>query len=120
MSQVDTLCANALDAIGEAESLDRLDTLRVELLGRKGSLTTQLKELGMLPAAERPAAGKAINEAKRTLTDAISARRAELEAAALADTLSRDAVDVTLAGRHVQRGTLHPVTRTLRRMRRRR
>jgi len=117
MSQIDALCSEALDAIAEADNLDRLDALRVELLGRKGLLTTQLKELGNLPAAKRPAAGKAINEAKRSLTDAISVRRAELEAVALAATLSRDAIDVTLAGRNLQRGTVHPITRTLRRMR---
>jgi len=118
MSEIDLLCANALEAIAAADGLDRLEALRVELLGRKGSLTTQLKDLGNLPAAERPAAGKAINEAKRAITDAISARRADLEAVALAATLSRDAIDVTLAGRHLQRGSIHPITRTLRRMRR--
>ena len=118
MSQIDTLSAGALDAIAGAESLERLETLRVELLGRKGALTSQLKALGTLPAADRPAAGKAINEAKRAVSDAIAARRADLEAAALAVELSRDAIDVTLAGRRVHKGSVHPVSRTLRRMRR--
>ncbi len=118
MSQIDTLSADALDAIASADSLERLETLRVELLGRKGGLTSQLKALGTLPAADRPAAGKAINEAKRAVSDAIAARRADLEAAALAAELSRDAIDVTLAGRRVHKGSVHPVSKTLRRMRR--
>jgi len=117
MSHIEALCTNALEAIAGANSLDRLEALRVELLGRKGALTTQLKDLGNLPAAARPAAGKAINEAKRAVTDAISVRRAELEAIALAAALSRDAIDVTLAGRNLQQGSIHPITRTLRRMR---
>jgi phenylalanyl-tRNA synthetase alpha chain len=118
MSRIDTLSADALDAIAGADTLERLDTLRVELLGRKGALTSQLKALGTLPAADRPAAGKAINEAKRAVSAAIAARRADLEAAALAAELSRDAIDVTLAGRRIQKGSVHPVSRTLRRMRR--
>ena len=118
MSQIDTLSADALDAIASADSLERLEALRVDLLGRKGALTSQLKALGTLPAADRPAAGKAINEAKRAVSDAIAARRADLEAAALVAELSRDAIDVTLAGRRVHKGSVHPVSRTLRRMRR--
>jgi phenylalanyl-tRNA synthetase alpha chain len=118
MSQIDTLSADALKAIASAASLERLETLRVELLGRKGALTLQLKGMGTLPAADRPAAGKAINEAKQAVSDAIAARRAHLEAAALAAELSRDAIDVTLAGRRVHKGSVHPISRTLRRMRR--
>jgi phenylalanyl-tRNA synthetase alpha chain len=84
----------------------------VRLLGKKGALTDQLKSLGSLPAAERPAAGARINEAKVAVQAALEARRAELEAAALAAELAQGALDVTLPGRGQEPGGLHPVTRT--------
>jgi phenylalanyl-tRNA synthetase alpha chain len=116
MSGSDALLDQGLAAIEAAATLEQLDALRVQYLGRKGSLTTQLKELGQLPVADRPAAGQAINAAKRTLTAAIAARREWLETEALHATLGEAAVDVTLAGRGQAPGSLHPITRTLRRM----
>jgi phenylalanyl-tRNA synthetase alpha chain len=98
--------------------LDELDAVRVKYLGRKGLLTVQLKELGTLPAAERPAAGQVINEAKQALTAAIKSRQDALEADRLQATLAADSLDVSLPGRGHTAGTLHPVTRTLRRMQR--
>jgi phenylalanyl-tRNA synthetase alpha chain len=118
MSQLEGLRKSALAAIRAAATPDELEKLRVGLLGRKGSLTAQLKELGKLPVSERPSAGLAINEAKSALTDAIAERRAALEAGKLEATLREDAIDVTLAGRGQAYGSLHPITRTLRRMRR--
>ena len=75
MSRIDTLREEGLAAIAAAADLSALDDLRVSYLGRKGSLTAALKELGKLPENERPGAGKAINEAKRDLTEAIAQRR---------------------------------------------
>jgi phenylalanyl-tRNA synthetase alpha chain len=118
MSRIDTLREAGLAAIRDAADLSALDDLRVSYLGRKGSLTAELKELGKLPASERPEAGKAINEAKRDLTAAISQRREDLQSQQLQETLRQDAIDVTLTGRGQSRGSLHPITRTLRRMRR--
>ncbi len=118
MSRIDTLREQGLAAIGAAADLPALDDLRVSYLGRKGSLTAALKELGKLPESERPGAGKAINEAKRDLTEAIARRREDLQSQQLQETLRQDAIDVTLAGRGQSRGSLHPITRTLRRMRR--
>lgn len=118
MSSIDALRDEGLAAVDAAADLVALDALRVSLLGRKGSLTAQLKELGRLPESERPDAGKAINEVKRDLAMAITERRATLQAKELEDTLRQDAIDVTLAGRGQAPGSLHPITRTLRRMRR--
>src|SRR6185503_3332149 len=72
--------------------------------------------VGTLPPSEIRAAGKAINDAKSALTAAIDARREALEARRLELTLKAEALDVTLPGRGVPPGQLHPVTRTLRRM----
>ena len=89
-----------------------LEEVRVRLLGKKGLLTEQLKALGKLPAAERPAAGQAINDAKAAIQSALEARRALLEEEALRAEVARGAIDVTLPGRGQEPGSLHPVTRT--------
>ncbi len=117
MSRIEALREQGLVAIRAAADLSALDDLRVSLLGRKGSLTAELKDLGKLPASERPEAGKAINQAKQALTEAIARRRDDLQSEQLQQTLRQDAIDVTLPGRGQSRGSLHPITRTLRRMR---
>jgi phenylalanyl-tRNA synthetase alpha chain len=116
VSSIAELLSQAESAVRAAEDLAGLDAVRVQFLGKKGVFTAQLRELGKLPPAEIPAAGKAINDAKSTLTAAIDARRAALESQRLERELAADALDVTLPGRGVAPGQLHPVTRTLRRM----
>jgi len=103
-------------AIEAAEDLDALDQVRVAYLGKKGALTRHLKSLGQLPAEERPAAGERINKAKERVSDRIEARRQVLAEAALAERIRQETVDVTLPGRGIGRGGLHPVTRMLRRI----
>jgi len=116
VSTIAQLLEQAQTAVRAAQDLGQLDDVRVEYLGKKGVFTAQLRELGRLPAEQRPAAGKAINDAKQTLTVAIDARRAVLEVHKIEGELSAQSVDVTLPGRGQLAGHLHPVTRTLRRM----
>jgi phenylalanyl-tRNA synthetase alpha chain len=116
VSSIAELLGQAESAVGAAEDLAALDAVRVQFLGKKGSFTAQLREIGKLPPAEIPAAGKAINDAKAALAAAIDARRDALEARRLAVELAAEALDVTLPGRGTAPGQLHPVTRTLRRM----
>jgi phenylalanyl-tRNA synthetase alpha chain len=116
VSSISELLSQAESAVGTAEDLAALDAVRVQFLGKKGLFTAQLREVGKLPPAEIPAAGKAINEAKSALAAAIEARREALETQRVAAQLAADALDVTLPGRAVPPGNLHPVTRTLRRM----
>ena len=106
----------ASDAIDDAGNLQALDDVRVHYLGKKGLLTGQLKQLGQLPADQRPEAGQAINVAKKRIQQAIEARRAALQSEALQARLISERVDVTLPGRGHHTGGLHPVTRTLRRI----
>ena len=93
-----------------------LDEVRVRYLGKKGLLTEQLKQLGKLPGDRRKAAGQAINAAKQALQQAIEARKQTLQAQQLQRRLAAERIDVTLPGRGVERGGLHPVTRTLERI----
>ena len=118
MSGLDELEAAAMNEVGTAADAAALDAARVRYLGKKGLLTQQLKQLGGLPAEERPAAGQAINRIKQQLQQAIEARDLELQSAALDAQLGADTIDVSLPGRGELSGGLHPVTRTLRRIER--
>ncbi|NII11788.1 phenylalanine--tRNA ligase subunit alpha [Oleiagrimonas sp. C23AA] len=107
---------NTLGEIAAASSLEALDALRVSLLGKSGAVTAALKSLGKLDPDERKARGAEVNQVKQRLQQAINARREALEQAALDQRLASEKVDVTLPGRHAERGGLHPVTRALERM----
>ena len=114
--ELSTLVDEATGLIAGAEKLAALDEVRVRYLGKSGLLTAQLKQLGKLPAEERPLAGQAINRAKQALQGLIEQRKSALEQQALAARLSSERIDVTLPGRGMGQGGLHPVTRTLERI----
>ena len=116
MSDIDTLSQQALTDIASAQTPDALESLRVALLGKSGSVTAQLKQLGMLPADQRKAAGEAINIARDAISGALSARKIVLEDAALDARLGGETIDVTLPGRDTSHGGLHPISRTLERI----
>ena len=116
MENLEALKQAALEAVSNAGDLRALDDIRVNQLGKKGELTALLKGLGKLSAEERPAAGASINEAKQVVAQAIEARKAELESAAMASQLASEKIDVTLSGRGSELGSLHPVTKTIRRI----
>ena len=111
MSDLTSLVRQALDEVTGCGDLVALDDVRVRWLGKKGTLTEQLKSLGALPAADRPAAGQRINEAKERLQALIEARRGELESAEVERKLAQGRIDVTAPGRGEERGGLHPVTK---------
>lgn len=112
MQELEQLMNDAVDAVDTAPDLVRLDQVRVDYLGRKGLLTQRLKQLGTLPAAERPQAGQAINEAKERLQRVIARRRETLENRQIDARLESESIDVTLPARGQQSGSLHPITRT--------
>jgi len=111
-----SLEASAQADIAAASDVLAVDAVRVRYLGRKGSLAVILRGLGSLDAAERPPAGKLANEVKARVEAALDARRGELVAAAQAAALAVDRLDVTLPGRPVPTGRLHPSTQVLRRI----
>lgn len=95
MSHLAELVASAKAAISQASDVAALDNVRVEYLGKKGHLTLQMTTLRELPPEERPAAGAVINEAKEQVQQALNARKAELESAALNARLAVETVDVS-------------------------
>ena len=116
MQSLDELRDAAIAHINDAADGPTLEQLRVDYLGKKGKLTGLLKGLGQLSAEQRPAAGALINDAKQQLQALINTRKATLENAGLAERLSHEKLDVTLPGRGVDPGGLHPITRTIERI----
>jgi len=116
MDEIERIIATALAEFTACADPAALENSKARYLGKAGALTEQLKALGKLPAAERPAAGARINEAKGRLEAALDARREALAQSRLAAQLAADALDVSLPGRGCGTGGLHPITRTLERM----
>ena len=116
MIELEQITQAAQTDISEATELSVLDALRVEYLGKKGQLTGLLKGLGALSAEERPAAGAKINEAKQSVQELLETKKAQFEQAAIDEKLSSEALDVTLPGRQVDVGGLHPVTMVMQRI----
>ncbi len=116
MTELDRIVAAAIADFGAAADPAALENAKARYLGKAGALTGLLKSLGKLSAAERPAAGAAINAAKDRLEAALARRRDALADDKLARQLAADAIDVSLPGRGSGMGGLHPITRTLERI----
>jgi phenylalanyl-tRNA synthetase alpha chain len=116
MSNFDHIISEAQVALGSAASISDLEQVKARYLGKSGALTEQLKQLGKLPAEQRPAAGGAINLAKQAVEELVAARREQMLAAEQAQRLAAETIDVTLPGRGRGTGGLHPVSRTLARI----
>lgn len=118
MQQLEEVVGQAKAEIEGVSDIASLDEIRVKYLGKKGFFTEQMKGLGALSAEERPAAGAVINHAKQQVQDALNARREALEIAVLNQKLAAETIDVSLPGRRIENGGLHPVTRTIERIER--
>ncbi len=110
---INKIITDAKKSIASAIDLKALEDSRVLFLGKKGELTDLLKGLGKLSKEERPLMGEAINEAKVKIQTLIESRKEELEEAALQKRLLEERIDVTLPGRNIEKGGLHPITQTL-------
>lgn len=108
----------ALGEVAAASDSRTLEQIRVAYLGKKGQVTALLKQLGSMEPATRKAFGEQVNTAKQAVSDAIEKRSRELAASELAEQLAGESIDVTLDGRGVAPGGLHPLTRTLQRIER--
>ncbi|MCD8547570.1 MAG: phenylalanine--tRNA ligase subunit alpha [Aeromonadaceae bacterium] len=118
MQQLEDVIAKAQAEIESVTEAAALEELRVQYLGKKGFFTEQMKGLGALPNEEKPAAGARINQAKMAVQDALNAKRDALQSAELNKKLAAETIDVSLPGRRLEQGGLHPVTRTIERIER--
>src|SRR5947209_10569613 len=96
LDQIARLRAAVEEAVGRAGSTDELEQLRIRFLGRKAELPNLLRRVAELPPEERAATGRAANEVRRALEQAIEQRSQELAAGELQGRLEGDRVDVTL------------------------
>lgn len=116
MQELQTILEEALKSFAAVEDAAELENIKARYFGKDGSLTAMLKGLGKLSAEERPAAGARINQVKQQIEAALQAQRDALQLHALNARLAAEALDVTLPGRGLGVGGLHPVTRTLQRI----
>jgi phenylalanyl-tRNA synthetase alpha chain len=107
------LTGEAASRLAGAASLEELEALDTEYLGRsRGRITALMRGVGSLPAEERPQFGQRLNAAKAELTTLLERRRAELSAGELERRLQAEAIDITLPGRVPAVGRRHPLTIT--------
>jgi phenylalanyl-tRNA synthetase alpha chain len=116
MQELQIILDDALKSFSVISDAAELENAKARYLGKDGSLTGLLKGLGKLSADERPAAGARINQVKQQIEAALQERRNALQNQALQLKLAAEALDVTLPGRGLGVGGLHPVTRTLERI----
>ena len=116
MQDFESIVAEAklvFDGVAEAAQLEQV---KARYLGKNGVLTELLKNLGKLPADQRPAEGARINQAKVQVEVLLAARREAIQSQSLEAQLAQEALDVTLAGRGRALGGIHPVMRTWQRV----
>jgi phenylalanyl-tRNA synthetase alpha chain len=118
VEKLDTIVQEALLLFAGITDAAQLEHAKARYLGKAGALTELQKTLGKLSPAERPAMGARFNTAKEQIETALTAQRQKIQAAKLDAQLALEALDVTLAGRGIHAGGLHPVTRTLERIER--
>lgn len=111
IGRIEELAGQTLGRVREAGTPEELEAVRVEVLGRKGSLAEFGKLMGKLSAEERVAAGKALNSAKTSLEAAYELKKTAFESAALEARLAREWVDLTMPPPGIVPGSLHPLTR---------
>lgn len=115
-TELDKMLTEARRSVSKASDAKLLEQIRLEYLGKQGKFTELMKGLGKLSQEERPAFGKAINEAKNSLVEELKAKQALFANAALAQKLAAEKIDITLPGREIGVGSLHPVTLVKRRV----
>jgi phenylalanyl-tRNA synthetase alpha chain len=105
---LEALRDDALRSIAASSDVAALEALEVDILGKKGRLTTVLRGIGALPPDDRPRVGAVANAVRGAIEGALAERGASLRGAALTGRLAAEAVDVTTPGRPIRRGSFHP------------
>ncbi|MEP6604696.1 MAG: phenylalanine--tRNA ligase subunit alpha [Nitrosospira sp.] len=116
MNNLDSLLGEAINLFNGIDDAVELEQAKARYLGRNGGLTELLKGLGKLSPEERPVMGSQINRAKDTLEATFNLRREAIQKKSLEAQLIGEALDVSLPGRGLGKGGLHPITLTLERI----
>ncbi|WP_432721607.1 phenylalanine--tRNA ligase subunit alpha [Jeongeupia wiesaeckerbachi] len=110
VANVQTLLDEGLAALAATNDAQELENAKARYIGKEGAITALLRQLGALPPEEKKTFGATVNQAKQAFEAALQARRDALAADKLARQLAAEALDVTLPGRGLPSGGLHPVT----------
>lgn len=110
---LDALLTSTQSALADAADLRAWDAIRIAVLGRNGSLTGMLRDLGKTAPEQRKERGIALNRLKDALNTAIETRKIELEESALDARLLVERIDPTLPPRPRDAGLIHPISRTM-------
>ena len=110
---LEALRDEALAAVARASDVEALEALELDILGKKGRLTSVLRGIGVLPAEDRPRVGAVANVVRQAIEQALAARGTDLRGSALEARLRAEAIDVTTPGRPIRRGALHPIVETI-------
>ena len=113
MQDYDKLKNEVLIKIKEANSLDDLENLRVHVLGKKGSITSLMKQLGSLEPDKRREAGQILNSLQKNIIESIDNKKSSLEETYLNEKLKNEALDITLPTRPENIGRIHPLSKTM-------
>jgi phenylalanyl-tRNA synthetase alpha chain len=113
MQDYDKLKNEVLIKIKEANSLDDLENLRVQVLGKKGSITSLMKQLGSLEPDKRREAGQILNSLQKNIIESIDNKKSSLEETYLNEKLKNEALDITLPTRPENHGRIHPLSKTM-------
>ena len=113
MTDLNQLELDLINAIGSADGVQALEDLRVSALGKSGSISGLLKGLGAMSPDERRTEGPRINGLRDRVASALSARKAELEAAELQGRLKSEHLDLTLPSRPARTGSVHPTLQVM-------
>ncbi|WP_386686532.1 phenylalanine--tRNA ligase subunit alpha [Lonepinella sp. MS14437] len=115
LKEITEQARQALDELQD-KGLEALENFRVEYFGKKGHFTQLMQGLRDVAAEERPVVGAKINEAKQIILDGLNSKKEQLEQAVLNAKLEKERIDVSLPGRKVETGGLHPVAITIERV----
>ncbi|MFM8008156.1 MAG: phenylalanine--tRNA ligase subunit alpha, partial [Dolichospermum sp.] len=96
-------------AIASADTLERLEELRVNYLGKKGQLGALLRSMGQMSAEERPKIGAIANIVKEAIQNSLDQQRTFLEGAQIQAQLEAETIDVTMPGIYRPQGRIHPL-----------
>ena len=113
MSDIEVLKSSLLAAIDAADTPDALEVVRIDALGKQGSVSALLKTLGQMSPEERQVQGPVINGLREAVTSGIAAKKAALESAILNQRLATERLDMTLPAPESPRGTVHPVSQVM-------
>ena len=113
MQDYDKLKNEVLIKIKEANSLDDLENLRVQVLGKKGSITSLMKQLGSLEPDKRREAGQILNSLQKNIIESIDNKKSSLEETYLNEKLKNESLDITLPTRPENIGRIHPLSKTM-------